>query len=69
MSRFRVSPEANRDLGAIWDFIARDSVDAAGRVETEFYEMFASLGRMPELGYRRTDLSKGPCGSSRSTPI
>jgi plasmid stabilization system protein ParE len=60
MSRFRVSPEANRDLGAIWDFIAKDSVDAAERVEGEFYETFASLGRMPEQGYRRADLTKMP---------
>jgi len=58
MSRFRVSHEANRDLGAIWDFIARNSVDAAERVEAEFYETFASLGRMPGQGFRRTDLTK-----------
>jgi plasmid stabilization system protein ParE len=60
MSRFRVSPEAKRDLSAIWDFIARDSVDAAERVEAEFYETFASLGRMRQQGYRRTDLTKAP---------
>jgi plasmid stabilization system protein ParE len=60
MSRFRVTPEARRDLAAIWGFIARDNVEAADRVEAEFYETFASLGQMPEQGYRRPDLSKRP---------
>ncbi|HEV1285165.1 MAG TPA: type II toxin-antitoxin system RelE/ParE family toxin [Bryobacteraceae bacterium] len=60
MTEAFVSIEAKQDLFAIWEFIARDSVDAADRVETEFYEMFASLARMPEQGYRRTDLSKRP---------
>ena len=60
MSRFRVLPEARRDLAAIWDFIAKDNIKTADRVEAEFYETFASLARMPEQGYRRSDLTKRP---------
>jgi plasmid stabilization system protein ParE len=58
MSSFHISLDAERDLGAIWHFIARDSVEEADRVQTEFNEKFAGLARMPEQGYRRTDLTK-----------
>jgi antitoxin ParD1/3/4 len=60
MKAFRVLPQAIRDLASIWDFIAKDSTDAAQRVQTEFYEIFASLARMPEQGYQRRDLTKRP---------
>jgi plasmid stabilization system protein ParE len=60
MSRYYVSREADIDLDAIWAFIARDNIDAAERVETEFYETFASLARMSEQGYQRKDLTKRP---------
>jgi plasmid stabilization system protein ParE len=58
MSLFLVSPEAQQDLIGIWEFIVRNSVDAGNRVVAEFYETFASLGRMPDQSYRRTDLTK-----------
>lgn len=60
MSRFYISAEAHLDLDAIWEFIGRSSVDAAERVETEFYETFAALARMPEQAYWRTDLTRRP---------
>lgn len=60
MSRFYISAEAHLDLDAIWEFIGRNSVGAAERVETEFYETFAALARMPEQGHWRTDLTNRP---------
>jgi plasmid stabilization system protein ParE len=35
MSGFRISPEAQKDLFAIWRYIAKDSVETADRVEAE----------------------------------
>lgn len=35
-------------------------VNLADRVEGEFHELFASLGRMPRLGHARKDLTKRP---------
>jgi plasmid stabilization system protein ParE len=46
-SLYDVSAEAQNDLFEIWRRIADDSVDLANRIEVEFYELFASLGRMP----------------------
>jgi antitoxin ParD1/3/4/toxin ParE1/3/4 len=44
----------------IWLRIANDSVDLADRIESEFHELFATLGRMPRLGHTRRDLTKRP---------
>jgi antitoxin ParD1/3/4 len=60
MSRVYVSQDADVDLDAIWAFIARDNVEAAERVDREFYKTFDSLARMPEQGYQRRDLTKRP---------
>jgi plasmid stabilization system protein ParE len=35
-------------------------VDLADRIEVEFYELFASLGRMPRQGHTRIDLTRRP---------
>jgi plasmid stabilization system protein ParE len=42
--------EAIADLDGIWDYIARDSIEAADRVVDELYEQFALLGKFPEIG-------------------
>ncbi len=57
---YDLSAEAQNDLFEIWRHIADDSVELANRIETEFYELFASLGRMPGLGHTRIDLTKRP---------
>ena len=57
---FEVSAEAQEDLFKIWSWIARDSVALANRVEDEFYELFASLGRNPGQGHGRRDLTRRP---------
>ncbi|SRR5712692_1165992 len=59
-SAFHVSAEAQRDLIEIWRHIAEDSVDLADRIDGEFDELFAALGRMPGLGHSRKELTKRP---------
>lgn len=60
MTRYYISRDADVDLDLIWAFIARDSIEAAERVDREFYKTFESLARMPEQGYQRRDLTKRP---------
>jgi plasmid stabilization system protein ParE len=66
-SVYDFSAEAQNDLFDIWRRIAGDSVELANRIESEFYELFASLGRMPGQGHTRKDLTPRPCCSSRCT--
>jgi plasmid stabilization system protein ParE len=56
-SLYDVSAEAQNDLFEIWRRIAEDSVDLANRMNGEFYDLFASLGRMPGQGHARKDLT------------
>ena len=64
-----VSAEAQNDLFEIWRRIAEDSVGLANRIESEFYELSASLGRMPGQGHTRKDLTKRPVLFSRCIPF
>ena len=57
MRDFIVSPEVFRDLLEIWGYMALNSVEAADRVESEFYKTFQNLARMPGLGHRRSELT------------
>jgi plasmid stabilization system protein ParE len=59
-SLYDISVEAQNDLFEIWGRIAEDSVKLANRIENEFHELFASLGRMPRQGHSRTDLTTRP---------
>jgi plasmid stabilization system protein ParE len=59
-SLYDVSREAQNDLFEIWRRIAADSVELANRIDNEFRELFASLGRMPGQGHRRRDLTLRP---------
>jgi len=57
---YDLAAEAQEDIFEIWRRIADDSVELANRIELEFYELFASLGRMPGQGHTRKDLTKRP---------
>ena len=59
-SLFDVAAEAQGDLFEIWRRIAEDSLDLADRINGEFYDLFASLGRMPGQGHARKDLTMRP---------
>jgi len=60
MADFFYSQEARDDLLEIWEFIARDNLDAADRVEQKIQEAVSLLARNPELGHVRRDLTSKP---------
>lgn len=60
MAEFFYSPEARLDLLEIWEFIARDDIDAADRVEKEIERHVSLLAANPELGHFRSDLTSKP---------
>jgi plasmid stabilization system protein ParE len=57
MSPYLLTPQAEEDLFDIWSYIARDSLDAANRVETEIYGACAFLASTPQAGHVRHDLT------------
>jgi len=57
---FELTPQATEDLDAIWWFIAEDSRDAAGRVETEIVASCRRLAKYPLMGTRRQDITPLP---------
>ena len=59
-SRYRLSVEAVKDLAEIWEWIAQDSLELAGRIRSDFRELFDSLARLPHQGHVREDLTKRP---------
>ena len=57
---FRLTPEAESQLGDILEFIAEDNEAAAIRVRNALYQALAMLAKMPELGHLREDLTGRP---------
>ncbi len=55
---FRTST-AERDLGDIWDYIARDNVDAAGKLLRDFEAQANRYAESPALGARCSEFSAG----------
>ena len=60
MSAFELHPEAYSDLSEIWEFIAKDDVDAADRVVNEVCEAIRALVDFPQQSHKRPDLSSRP---------
>ena len=58
MSGYRLTPSAENDLFEIWSYIARDSTDAANRVEEAIYDACRLLARSPNVGQVRPDLTQ-----------
>lgn len=60
MIRYEFHPDAEIDLGTIWDFIAEDNIDAADRVMVEIEATIEALVPFPHQGHRRPDLTQRP---------
>lgn len=60
MGDFFYSAAARDDLLEIWEYIARDNLEAADRVEREIENAILKLAKNPEMGHRRPDLSSRP---------
>lgn len=57
MTRYVVSPQARADIKEICRYIARDSRQAAGRVNKLFCDKFKFLARHPFVGQTRPELA------------
>ena len=60
MKRFRLSPEAARDIRDIWSHIAEDSIPNARRVRLLLFDACQRLAEHPGIGHRRPDLTGKP---------
>jgi plasmid stabilization system protein ParE len=60
MKRFRLSPEAARDIREIWAYIAENSIEAARRVRLQIFHACQRIAENPGLGHRREDLTGKP---------
>jgi plasmid stabilization system protein ParE len=57
---FRLTPDAERQLAEILDYVAADNEGAARRVKDALYSAMNRLADMPEIGHRREDLTERP---------
>ena len=55
MTEYQFTPQAEADLLSIWSFIAKDSVEAADRVEEAIFAACAFIANSPEAGQVRTE--------------
>ena len=60
MSDYALHPEALADIDEIWEYIARDSLDAADRAVETIFETIARLAASPQQGHPRPDLTSAP---------
>lgn len=60
MSGYILSTDAALDLDNIWEYIAADSIDAAGRWIEKLLDAFEALARTPQMGHKREDLTAYP---------
>jgi len=57
---YNLVQDAEIDLGAIFDYIAEDSLSSALKVQERFLEVFRLLADNPEAGHFREDLTSRP---------
>ena len=60
MKRFRLAPEAARDIRDIWAHIAKDNIPAARRVRLLILDACRRLADHPGMGHSRSDLTEIP---------
>ncbi len=60
MTDYAFHPEALSDLDEIWEFIAKDNVDAANRIVAQVLATCENLSRFPHQGHYRPELSSRP---------
>jgi antitoxin ParD1/3/4 len=60
LSLYILGPDAELDLDAIWEYIARDNIDAADRWISRLFRAFEALGQTPGMGHAREDLTQHP---------
>jgi toxin ParE1/3/4 len=64
-NKFHKPAQVDRDLDAIWSYIAADNVGAADKLLDRIGDVFAMLVQTPLVGRERSELGKG----LRSFPV
>ncbi len=59
MRRFRLTGPANKDLKAIWNYIAADNQSAADGLIERFYQTFTLIAGQPGMGRLAENLKPG----------
>lgn len=59
-TRYALHPLAARDITEIWEYIAADNPEAAGRVREEIQNAIRGLVSFPDQGHKRPDLTSRP---------
>jgi plasmid stabilization system protein ParE len=57
MKRFSIRPQAKVDLLEIWDYIARDSIEAANRLADRLDAAVVRVAEWPGIGHSRSDVN------------
>lgn len=60
MTNYVLGPDADLDLDGIWEYIARDNIDAADRWISKLFDAFEALGQTPRMSHKREDLTQYP---------
>jgi len=60
VSSYGLGVDTEADLDAIWEYIARDNIDAADRWIAKLFDAFEALGQNPGIGHTRVDLTHYP---------
>jgi antitoxin ParD1/3/4/toxin ParE1/3/4 len=57
---FDLHPDAAQDITDIWEFIAEDNPQAAGKIREDILDAIRRLAPFPHQGHKRTDLTSRP---------
>ena len=60
MRGYVLGSDALLDLDNIWEYIARDNIDAADRWMEKLFDAFEALVQTPGMGHKREDLTRFP---------
>lgn len=60
MSRYILSPDADLDIDNIWEYIAKNNIDAADRWVIRLFDAFEVVAKTPAIGHKRDDLTSYP---------
>jgi plasmid stabilization system protein ParE len=60
MKRFKLSPEAARDIREIWAYTAAESIKAARRIRLQIFGACQTIADNPGIGHTREDLTEKP---------
>lgn len=56
MTSYVFSKAAADDMFSLWEYIAKDDIDAADRVRDAVYDAISTILTFPGMGHRRADL-------------